>query len=245
MRIVAIGGGQIGRGNTNYETEFIDNEIVSLTGKENPNFLFIGLASNFSDSYYKIIKDIYKNLGCNTGKISNKTLNNMEVVEQKIKQADIIYVGGGDTIKLVSILKQTGMDNMLYDAMQRNCVMAGISAGAILWCKHGLSDTEIINNISDKYVKIDALGFLDFMFVPHFDKDTKKEKDLIEVLKNTNIKALCFDDCTAIEIIDNQCKFIRSIEDKTVKKIYFKNNKLIKEELEFGKIYKECYNKGN
>ena len=60
-KYVLIGGGEIGRGNTNYETKEIDEEIVKLTNKEHPIFLFIGLASSHSDSYYDTIKKIYKN----------------------------------------------------------------------------------------------------------------------------------------------------------------------------------------
>ena len=52
MKLMLIGGGDIGRSNTKYETKEIDEKIVKLSNKENPNFLFIGLASNFSDSYY-------------------------------------------------------------------------------------------------------------------------------------------------------------------------------------------------
>ena len=178
MKIVTIGGGDIGRSDTNYETKEIDEEIVSLTGKEKPNFLFIGLASSFGDSYYKVIKDIYKNLGCETGKISNKTLSHMEVVEQKINNADIIYIGGGDTVKLVNIIKDTGMDKMLCDAIKRNCVIAGISAGAIALCKYGLSDVEII----------------------------------------------CADNCSAIEIFDNEIKIIKSNKNARVYKATFENS---------------------
>lgn len=211
MKLMLIGGGDIGRADTNYETKEIDEEIVRLAGKEKPKFLFIGLASSFADSYYKIIRDIYKNLGCETGKISNKTLTHMEVVESKIKEADIIYVGGGDTSKLMSIIKESGMDVMLKEAMERNCVMAGISAGAIIWCAKGLSDYQIMNNISNNYASIDGLGFIDYMFVPHFSSDANKKKDLEEVLsKSNNIKALCVDNCVAIEVVDDDIKLIKS-----------------------------------
>ena len=45
-KIVAIGGGENGRylGNgkyREYETEPMDKEIIRLTGKESPNYLFI------------------------------------------------------------------------------------------------------------------------------------------------------------------------------------------------------------
>lgn len=211
MKLVLIGGGDIGRNGTKYETKEIDEEIVKLSKKENPNFLFISLASNFGDSYYKVIKDIYRNLGCIPNKISNKTLTHMEVVEEKINNADIIYVGGGDTVKLVNILKETGMDKMLEKAMNKGCVMAGISAGAILWCKYGLSDVEILNGISSNYVKIDGLGYLDYMFVPHFSSDPKKKEDLKEVLNmNQDIKALCLDNCTALKVMDDKLDIIKS-----------------------------------
>lgn len=60
--IVAIGGGENGRLLKNgvyasYDTEKIDKEIVSLTNKKNPNYLFIGHAlfpnTYFEKSYYQ------------------------------------------------------------------------------------------------------------------------------------------------------------------------------------------------
>lgn len=229
MKLVLIGGGDIGRADTKYETKEIDEEIVRMTGKDKPNFLFIGLASNFADSYYKVIKDIYKNLGCETGKISNKTLTHMEVVEQKIKDADIIYIGGGDTVKLVSILKETGMDKMLEMAGNNVCVLAGISAGAIAFCKYGLSDVEIMNNISDNYVKVDGLGFLDYMFVPHFSSDSKKKLDLENVLKKGNIKTICIDNCTALKIVDDKLEVIKSNKDAKCYNACFKGELALEE----------------
>lgn len=217
MKLVLIGGGDIGRADTKYETKEIDEEIVKMTGKDKPNFLFIGLASNFSDSYYKVIKDIYKKLGCETGKISNKTLTHIEVVKQKIDSADIIYLGGGDTVKLVNVLKENKMDVMLENAANRNCVIAGISAGAIACCKYGLSDYEIMNNISNNYVKVNGLGFLDYMFVPHFSSNPKKKKTLEKILiENKNIKALCADDCAAVVVSDENIKTIKSNEKSNV-----------------------------
>lgn len=231
MKLMLIGGGDIGRSNTKYETKEIDEKIVKLSNKENPNFLFIGLASNFSDSYYKVIKDIYKNLGCKTGKISNKTLTHIEVVEEKIKNADIIYIGGGDTVKLVNILKENKIDKMLKEKLDTESVLVGISAGAISYLKSGLSDTEIINNISNNYVKVDGLGFIDYMFVPHFSSDSKKMEDLEKVLKNDKDSiALCTDNCAAIEIINGHINVVKSdIKAKAYKVVY--KDKLYLEEI--------------
>ena len=43
MKLVLIGGGDIGRNNTKYETAKIDNYVVKLSSKVKPNFLFIGV----------------------------------------------------------------------------------------------------------------------------------------------------------------------------------------------------------
>lgn len=230
MRIVLIGGGDIGRNNTKYETKEIDEEIVRLTNKEKPNFLFIGLASSFADSYYKVIKDIYKNLGCETGKISNKTLTHMEVVEKKINDADIIYIGGGNTVKLVNTLKETGMDKMLLNALKKGCVLAGISAGAITYSKYGLSDIEIMEGVSNNYVKVDGLGFINYMFAPHFSSDPKKREDLEKVLKeNKSVKALCVDNCCAVEFNDDKINIIKSNKDASTFKAYYDNSLKLEE----------------
>ena len=110
-KLVLIGGGDVGRGNTSYETDVIDRKIVELTNKANPNFLFIGLASSFSDSYYDTMKKIYKDLGCTCAYLKKKNiLNNRDIVEKKITDADIIYFCGGDTIKLVNDLKEYDLE---------------------------------------------------------------------------------------------------------------------------------------
>lgn len=55
-KIVAIGGGENGRYLDNgkyreYETEPMDKEIIRLTGKENPNYLFMVHAQPFNKYY--------------------------------------------------------------------------------------------------------------------------------------------------------------------------------------------------
>ena len=51
-KIVAIGGGEIGRPGYPIETTKIDKEIIRLSGKKRPKLLFIPTASSDSESYY-------------------------------------------------------------------------------------------------------------------------------------------------------------------------------------------------
>jgi dipeptidase E len=226
-KLMLIGGGDTGRGNSSYETKEIDEEIVKLTGKENPNFLFIGLASSHSDSYYDTMKKIYKELGCTPVYLKKSNiLNNPDIVETKIKDADIIYICGGDSVKLINDIKEYKIDKLLLDAYNNGTVLAGMSAGAILLSNKGFSDSLIARGESDKYEFVNGLNFIDINFCPHYNADPKKTTDLEEYLSKHNEEVYCLENCTALEIIDGNMSIIKS--DKNAK-VYLKNNNKEKE----------------
>lgn len=113
-KIIAIGGGENGRPRKDgsfalYETEPMDKEIIKLTGKEKPNFLFIVHAQKFLDiqeSYYQTMKKIYGDkFNCNCQDLKSNELNDIEKVREKIEWADIIYEGGGDTLEMMNLWK--------------------------------------------------------------------------------------------------------------------------------------------
>ena len=236
-KFVLIGGGNIGRGDTQYETKEIDEEIVKMTGKENPNFLFIGLASSFSDSYYDIVKVIYKNLGCTPVYLKKKNiLNNPDIVKNKIENADIIYFGGGDTIKLVDNLKEYNMVELIKEAINKDKVLAGVSAGAIMMCKEGYSDSYKLRGESDSYDFVPGLGFLDISFCPHYEDDSDRKRDLIEDLKNEKREVYALPNNTALKIIDNNYEVIKSDKSKEVFRVYLNNDSLNEEVITKGKI---------
>ncbi len=215
-KIMLIGGGEVGRGRTSYETKEIDEEIVKMSNKDNPTFLFIGLASSFSDSYYDTMKKIYRELGCTCTYLKKKNIiNNPDIVKEKIANADIIYICGGDTVKLLEDIKNYEIDILLKDAMNNGTVLAGISAGAILLSCGGYSDALIIRGESDDYKYLDGLGFVNLSFCPHYKSNLEKDKSLLEYLEdNENIKMYCLEDCTALKIIDDKYQVIKSNKEK-------------------------------
>ena len=91
------------------------------------------------------MKKIYKALGCETVYLKKSNIiNNPDIVENKINNADIIYIGGGDTIKLLNDIKEYHIDKLLNKVKEKDIVFAGISAGAILLSKEGYSDSYIL-----------------------------------------------------------------------------------------------------
>ena len=223
-KLVLIGGGDIGRGNTSYETKKIDEEIVKLTGIAKPNLLFIGLASTFSDSYYDTIKKIYKELGCECAYLKKKNIiNNPDIVKEKINKADIIYIGGGDTVKLLNDIKEYKIDELLVEAYNRGCVLAGTSAGAILLSNSGYSDSYILRGESNKYEFIKGLGLSNINFCPHYHSSKEKDNELESDLKEFKKPVYCLENCTALEILDNNIKTIKSKENAKVYKLNYED----------------------
>lgn len=222
MKLMLIGGGEVGRGTTSYETKEIDEEVVKMTEKENPNFLFVGLASKFSDSYYDTMKKIYKELGCNTAYLKKKNiLNNPDIVKNKIKEADIIYFCGGDTIKLLEDLKTYEIDKLLKEAIQENTVIAGMSAGAIMLSKEGYSDSLKLRDESDKYEFIEGLNYLNISFCPHFELNSDRSTELKEDLKNKSKKVISLENGVALKINGKTKEIVTSIPNKNAYCCYY------------------------
>ena len=147
----------------------------------------------------------------------------------KISTADIIYIGGGDTIKLKETVLEYKIDALLKEAYNRGCVMAGISAGAILLTNEGFSDTFILRKESTKHQFIEGLNFINISFCPHYHENTNKTKELQKELKGTNKEVYSLENGTALKIIDNKIKLIKSISTAKGYKVSFKNKYLEKE----------------
>lgn len=224
MKLVLIGGGEIGKSGYSYETREIDEEIVKFSGKENPNLLFIGFASSSSDSYYDLVKKVFSNLGCCCANLKRKNaVNNPDIVKNKISNADIIYIGGGDTLKLKEDIYQFGIDKLLKEAGDRGCVIAGISAGAILISKSGFSDSYILRGESCKYSFIDGLGFTDISICPHYHKYPNKDSELLDDVCNNKNKVYALEDCSALKIEDGNISVIRSRDSAKAYLISYKD----------------------
>ena len=107
-RIVAIAGG-------NWEsTHKINQYIVALAGREKANLLFIGTASHDAVEYIEVIHTEFESLGCDVKELnltSEKYTD--EEIDELLDQADIIYVGGGDTAFMVNAWREYGLDSKL------------------------------------------------------------------------------------------------------------------------------------
>jgi len=238
-KIIAIGGGEIGRPGTKIETTNIDKEIIKLSGKKNPLLLFIPTASGDSESYYEVVKKYFGNkLKCKTDVlylIKNKY--SKKELEDKILKSNIIYVGGGNTLQMIKIWKKLGVDKILKKAYSQNIVLSGVSAGAICWFKYGNSDSLKFSNKKAQMMRVNGLGFINGLFCPHYNMEVERKPELKKMMKNTSGIALALDNCSAIEIVDGQYRIIYSKKSANAYITYWKNNKYFENKIKKSNLF--------
>jgi dipeptidase E len=207
-KIVAIGGGDVAR----HETLPIDREIVRLTGKARPRALFIPTASGDAPELCRLFRDLYgERLDCATETL---LLLREEPTEQEIADrllnADIIYVGGGNTLAMLELWRRRGVDRLLHRAALAGKVLAGMSAGANCWFRHGLSDSQKFTQPSNwKLMRVRGLGLIDLVGCPHYHSG-RREEALKNLIGQYGGMALALDDNAALMVVDDRYRIIKS-----------------------------------
>lgn len=198
MKLITIGGGEI----SELETLELDSFICHQTGKSEPSALFVPTASGDAEGYCKTFQRIYsERLGCKVEfLLATKSDFSRQDAMQQILAADLVYVGGGNTKKMLSIWRDYGIDTALLQAAQNGTVLSGLSAGAICWYEAGLSDSDrftAIEGMSWNLTRLDALGFLPGVFCPHLDKEERHEP-LLNLVRSSRERAIACDNGAAI-----------------------------------------------
>lgn len=217
-KIVAIGGGENGRLKPDgtrkpYETGVIDQEIVRLTGKDQPNFLFLAHAQADSlerqQSYFEAMWDIYGwRYGCKCKDLKSDKLTDIEYVKELVDWADIIYEWWWNTITMLELWKQTGFDQILRTAWENGKVMCGLSAWWNCWFNKCSSNAWANQSL----VWVDCLWFVNWLFVPHADESGRQESVKELLVKEQNEIWLLLSNCAALVVVDDKYKLITSPE---------------------------------
>ena len=162
-RIVALGGASLAPGSTDGP---LHQYLLDLTGRERPRVCFLGTASGddaaSTTSFYAWFarRAEATHLGLFDRRVAD--------IEALLVEADLIYVGGGNTANMLAIWRTHGVDKALRRAWERGVVLAGPSAGAVCWFEGGTTDSfgPTLGPLND------GLGFLPGSFCPHYDSES-------------------------------------------------------------------------
>ena len=198
--IVAIGGGSLAEKTTSKIDAYIADLAKKHAGDKRAVGVFIGTASHDSMPYFNTFRKTYTsdfNLKADCVLSVYGEMND-EKIKGKFEKADLIYIGGGDTLYMLDWWKQKGIFELVLDAYNRGVIIAGLSAGAIFWFKKMYTDSQFMNGNEDfKYYICDGIGVLDGIMCPHYNhrfEDFDKE-----FLSSTEEFALAIqDDCATV-----------------------------------------------
>jgi len=226
--LVVIGGGEISQ----FSTLAIDTHIVQLTGKQAPKALFIPTASGDSEDYFNAFKATYVDrLGCEAKALRLITEQpSIQEMEEVILSSDLIYIGGGDTLKLITTWDHLGIYGILLNAYEKGIVIAGISAGATCWFQSGVRFEKYENENEPCFSQIESFGLIDAFLCPHFNQQ-ERAKQYLTMMNDYDGIGIGLEDNCAIEFIDSRYRVIVSQEDATAYKVIKKNGVIKKEQI--------------
>ena len=230
--IVAIGGGSMIDG----ENLPLDKRIVELTGKDRPRTLFLGTAGGDDPEKIAEFETHYGGrLGCDVTVLTLlRDRPPAAAIARSFEWADLVYVGGGNSLRMMKLWRRLGIDRLLQNARERGCVLAGLSAGALCWFRYGYSASRRYNNPDNfPYIRIRALGYFNAVFCAHAVVE-ERIGPFREFMRSQTCVGLALDDHAAIEIIDARWRILKSREDALAERLWQRRGKLYSETLSVG-----------
>ncbi|MDU8925927.1 peptidase E [Alisedimentitalea sp. MJ-SS2] len=188
MKIIAIGGG----GFTHDAHPELDDFCLSATARGNPRLAFIGAASGDDPQKTARFNARFADVA--------ETLVHLPMtlpaaqLARSLEQVDLVYVGGGDTEKMVAAWRREGWDKVLSEACRSGVILAGVSAGAVCWF-----DSFLFSSGKGAMRPLPGLGLIPIGACPHYSSETDRRAALhAAVGAQTMPASIAIDDGVAV-----------------------------------------------
>ena len=165
-RVLAIGGGGFSVEQYGLQQERL---LLSLARRRRPRVLFVPTASGDRELYQLRFLRAFSRLDCTTDVLPFFPYDMKRDYAQSVRDADVVFVGGGNTVAMLAVWREFGFDIALRRAYEGGTVMAGISAGANCWFEHYVTDSVPGGGVRP------GLGWLPGTFSPHLDSEAWRQ----------------------------------------------------------------------
>ena len=131
--------------------------------------LFLPTASGDKDDHLLTFYQAMAGLDCEPSHLAlfSRTVSD---VGARIRDQDIVMVGGGNTANMLAIWRLHGVETALRDAYAAGTVLTGSSAGCICWFEAGITDS-----FDPELGPLrDGLGLLRGSACPHYDSEERR-----------------------------------------------------------------------
>jgi peptidase E len=135
-QIVALGGGGFSDGD-----RALDDYVLALAAASPARVCLLATATGDSDAYVVRFYDAFRPPRAAPSHVGLFGTTTRQEVRDRILSADVVYVGGGNTVSLLAVWRAHGVDRLLREASASGVVLAGVSAGANCWFEACTTDS--------------------------------------------------------------------------------------------------------
>jgi peptidase E len=193
--VIALGGGGF---SMEPDNPALDLYVLGQARTVQPRVAFLCTASGDADSYLVKFYRAFSGYDCRPSHLP--FFQRTPKLRDYLLRQDIIYVSGGNTKSMLAIWREWDLPVLLQEAWHEGTVLAGISAGAICWFQHGLTDSW-----AEKLVVLPCLGFLAGSCCPHYDGDPERRPAYHDfLLKGEILPGVAIDDGAAIHVAEGE-----------------------------------------
>lgn len=161
--LLALGGG----GATHGLDPALDDFALQLTAAKRPALGFIGWASEAPEQKAQQVR---QSLGARVDWVGAPAADDSFAQSKKwLASCDVIYVAGGDTLRLLEALQGGAWRNSIAQALERGLLLVGVSAGASVWFDSALSDAG-----GQGLRPLKGLGLFRGSFCPHYQNEAER-----------------------------------------------------------------------
>ena len=155
---------------------------------ESKKILFIPTAANVEEykKYMHLTQKAFEDFGYE-GENFDVSVFSEEIAKEKLSEAKIVFISGGNTFYLLQELKRKNLITYLKERIENGLLYIGESAGSVI----AAPDIEYASVIDDKTVATElddytGLNLVDFYIVPHFEEEpfVESSRNTVELYKD-------------------------------------------------------------
>ena len=155
---------------------------------ESKKILFIPTATNIDEykKYIHLTQKAFEDFGYEVENF-DVSIFSEEIAKEKLSQAKIAFISGGNTFYLLQELKRKNLTSYLKERIENGLLYIGESAGSVI----AAPDIEYASIVDDKTLATElndytGLNLVDFYIVPHFEEEpfVESSRKTVELYKD-------------------------------------------------------------
>ena len=155
---------------------------------ESKKILFIPTATNIDEykKYIHLTQKAFEDFGYEVENF-DVSIFSEEIAKEKLSQAKIVFISGGNTFYLLQELKRKNLTSYLKERIENGLLYIGESAGSVI----ATPNIEYASIVDDKTLATElndytGLNLVNFYIVPHFEEEpfVESSRKTVELYKN-------------------------------------------------------------